>query len=632
MKDATNLINFSDFANDLLKSNICVVPCKMPEKRPALPEWTKFQKQLPTLGQHQFNGAAGIITGKISGNIFVLDVDVKYDLTGTLTEKLQAEIGVDLYERILQAAYIQTTVNNGLHIFLRCEQIDGNLKLAQRPTTKEEREKEPEEKVKVLLETRGEGGFIVVAPTPGYEAVLGSIQNIGFISVDDKERLFECCRSFNEVFTEVPLPASKRFTSNIDGLPPWEDYNQRADIPTFLQSHGWSFFKTAGKNMHFTRPGKKGATSGTYNEELNLFRCFSTSTQLEGDKSYSPSALFTFLECNGNFEESARKLRALGYGSNSSDKKLSEVKKVGSDKKEVPNNIFRLSQKIIIMQQPKKLFGPLWAEGENAFLFAEDGAGKSILAVQIACSIATGQALPGFQMELGPQAVALFDAELSDFQFYSRYPKSLPEGFYRFAFNEDQQSALVKADIQFVVDQLEKAVTDLNAKILILDNLAALTSMIDATKTTDAIQLMGLLNDLKKKGFSILIIDHCRKPIKESEFKTISKHDLQGSKMKTNLVDSVFSIGKSCQGENYRYIKALKIRSYEMAFTKTCVATMYLKTDPLRLDFIGLDPEWHHVNDRHSQAGKMSSEGKTQAEIAMELNISQQAVSKILNR
>lgn len=311
----TKVVNVGEFANDLLHANICAIPCTMPSKRPSLNSWTEFQHTMPAVGQHQFNGALGVITGKISGNMFVIDLDVKYDLTGTLVERLQKEIGDELYERIFQAAYIQKTVNNGLHIFLRCEQIEGNQKLARRYATEEERRDNPDEKVKVLLETRGEGGFIVVAPTPGYTAMSGSLQEVGFISVEDKERLFECCRSFNEVFQEVNLPTSKRFTSTLTGVPPWEDYNQRADVPSYLQSQGWTFFKKVGKNLHFTRPGKRGSTSGTYHEDLNLFRCFTTSSPLESDKSYSPAALFTFLECGGNFEEAARRLRSMGYGS-----------------------------------------------------------------------------------------------------------------------------------------------------------------------------------------------------------------------------------------------------------------------------------------------------------------------------
>lgn len=284
------------------------------------------------------------------------------------------------------------------------------------------------------------------------------------------------------------------------------------------------------------------------------------------------------------------------------------------------------------MERPKKLFGPLWAEGENAFLFGEDGSCKTILSTQIGCSIATGTPIVGFQMEVKAQPVALIDAELSDYQFNTRYPGGLPTNFYRFTFSEDQQSALIEAALEFVVDQIEAAATSVGARIIILDNLSALTSMVDCTKTSDSIRLMGLLNEMKKKGFSILIIDHTRKPIKEQEFKPISKHDLQGSKMKTNLVDSVFAIGKSAQGENIRYIKGIKIRSYEMAFTKTGVATMELKTEPLRLEYVGIDGEWTHTSGKGAQMMQAAASGRSQAEIARQFDISQQAVSKALQR
>lgn len=608
--------NTPTFAHQLLSAGICAVPCKMPDKRPAVNEWTKYQKVLPAIGEHSFNGSLGVITGKVSGNLFVLDLDLKYDLSGNLLDRLEESLGNDLWDRIAAAGYIQKTVNNGLHIFLRCESIEGNLKLACN------------EKGETLLETRGEGGFIVCAPTEGYEAISGSLADVGFISIEDKEQLFAVCRSLSEKIEEIKPPTSKKFTTELQGVAPWEDYNLKADVSGLLQSHGWTYLKAVGKNQHFCRPGKSGTTSGTFNEELNLFRCFTTSTNLQADKSYSPSALFTYLESSGDFSEAARRLYSMGFG----ERLSAQPKQPTINKTERPEGLklFRLT-KPTPMQRPKKLFGSLWAEGENAFLFAEDGAGKTILANQIGCAIATGSQIPGFQNEVEPQPVTLFDAELSDFQFNNRYPEGLPDNFKRLTFSEDQQSLLVKADIQFVVNQIEDAANELNSRIIILDNLSALSSMIDCTKTSDSIQLMGLLNDLKKKGFSILIIDHCRKPQKENEFKTISKHDLQGSKMKTNLVDSVFSIGKSAMGENYRYIKGLKIRSYEMAFTKDQVATMYLKTSPLRLDFVGVEAEWQHVNDRSAQVNKMASEGKSQAEIANQFGVSQQYVSKIVN-
>ncbi|MBS1542656.1 MAG: AAA family ATPase [Bacteroidetes bacterium] len=311
--------------------------------------------------------------------------------------------------------------------------------------------------------------------------------------------------------------------------------------------------------------------------------------------------------------------------------RIAELDKDKMATAQVMGKLFRLTRPTST-ERPKKMFGSLWAENENAFLFAEDGAGKTILATQIASAIATGTTVPGFSNEVPAQVVTLFDAELSDYQFNSRYPEGLPANLKRLTFNEDMQAKLAKADVQYVIDQVEGAAKELDSKIIILDNLSALCSMADLTKTSDSIQLMGLLNDLKKKGYSCLIIDHCRKPMHPTEYKMISKHDLQGSKMKTNLVDSVFSIGKSCLGEQYRYVKALKIRSFNMEYTTKQVATMELKTGPLRFDYVGLNPEWEHVNDKPSQVHKMYSNGSTQEQIATTMGITQQAVSKTINR
>jgi len=85
--------NTTALAHELLKAGVCAVPCKMPDKRPAVSEWTKYQKALPAIGEHTFNGSLGIITGKVSNNLFVLDLDLKYDLTGNLLDRLEEGLG-----------------------------------------------------------------------------------------------------------------------------------------------------------------------------------------------------------------------------------------------------------------------------------------------------------------------------------------------------------------------------------------------------------------------------------------------------------------------------------------------------------------------------------------------------------
>ena len=111
-------------------------------KRAIIP-WKKFQAELPTEAeldsQSLSNKAHGIaaICGAVSGNLEIIDIDCKYDLTGTLFNDYLAAVPDDL----LKGMYIVATKNNGYHIYYRCEKIEGNLKLASRPTSEEERKR-----------------------------------------------------------------------------------------------------------------------------------------------------------------------------------------------------------------------------------------------------------------------------------------------------------------------------------------------------------------------------------------------------------------------------------------------------------------------------------------------------------
>src|SRR5260221_6501327 len=80
---------------------------------------------------------------------------------------------------------------------------------------------------------------------------------------------------------------------------------------------------------------------------------------------------------------------------------------------------------------PKLLFGDFWLEGEMAVMFADTGGGKSILAVQIAESMARGQGVEPLRNTAGPQTVLYLDCELSEKQFEMRYAEDPdPEDSY----------------------------------------------------------------------------------------------------------------------------------------------------------------------------------------------------------
>lgn len=300
--------DIKDKAQEYLKAQLSVIPTKE-DKRPALPTWTPYQSQRIKEDEVEalFSGAnvkgLAIICGAISGGLEVIDVDTKHDTTGSLWEELRALIEdnlPELYSRLV----IAQTKSGGYHIYYRCSSIAGNLKLS----TKKNRE--------VLVETRGEGGYVIAPPTPKYTYIQGEPGNIPTITPEDREILFSISKSFNELEEIKPkVNTTTSTTYNSTGLSPFEDYNQSGDIVGLLESKGWRVVSQIGERINLLRPGSTDSkTSGNYHTGLKVLRVFSSSTEFNPDKGYSPSQVFSLLECNGDNKLTYRRLLELGYG------------------------------------------------------------------------------------------------------------------------------------------------------------------------------------------------------------------------------------------------------------------------------------------------------------------------------
>ena len=147
---------------------------------------------------------------------------------------------------LLKKVTIQRTKSGGYHYVYRCTKIEGNQKLAQRNGNEEELKNG--EKVKVLIETRGEGGQIAVYPSPGYEMIQGSWLTIPSITEDERDILIETARTFNEYMEEVKT-YTKVEKIKVPGITPWEDYDNRGDVIGLLQSHGWRITTLGTKSL-----------------------------------------------------------------------------------------------------------------------------------------------------------------------------------------------------------------------------------------------------------------------------------------------------------------------------------------------------------------------------------------------
>jgi len=294
------------------------------KKIPVIKSWKEYQSKKMTKVEvtKEFIKPSGIaiICGAVSGNLEVIDVDTKYDLTGKLWEELYKIIEDNIPE-IFNSLVIAQTKSGGYHIYYKCNEIKGNLKLANRKASAEEIAKDPKDKVRVLIETRGEGGYVIAPDTEGYKFIKGSPDNIPLITPEQKEKLFFISRSFNEIPAE-PVKVSKTSppinpNNTYQGLGSFEDYNQRGDIVELLISQGWSITKEQGDRIYLKRAGDTTSEqSGNFHTKLRVLYIFSTSTVFEAMKGYSPSSAYAILECNGDLSLASKRLTELGYGDN----------------------------------------------------------------------------------------------------------------------------------------------------------------------------------------------------------------------------------------------------------------------------------------------------------------------------
>jgi len=314
----------------LHKTGFNLVPIADKTKRPGVSTWRQWtqDKQTESDINNLFTGnyyGVGLICGQVSG-IEVLDIDCKYDLTGTLFEDLLTIVfGRD--NNLIKKIACQKTVSGGYHLIYKCSSIAGNQKLAIRAATEQELSKYPNRKQYEVIETRGEGGYICCDPTPGYKFVteqcgfdFSSIFDLKEITPEERVTLITSAKALNQAVAPVNAvknePDQKPNSEWI--ISPLDDYNDKVsdqDMLSLLQKHKWTITKQTSKIIHLARPDKKTGTSATYgyhNKCLYVFTC--SDSVFAGPRGYTPVQVLALLEYNGDFSKTAKDLLNKGFG------------------------------------------------------------------------------------------------------------------------------------------------------------------------------------------------------------------------------------------------------------------------------------------------------------------------------
>jgi KaiC/GvpD/RAD55 family RecA-like ATPase len=256
----------------------------------------------------------------------------------------------------------------------------------------------------------------------------------------------------------------------------------------------------------------------------------------------------------------------------------------------------------------KRLFGDFWLEGEMTVLFGETGCGKSVLAMQIARALTGGPRFEPFEMDVEPGRVGYFDFELNEEQFAKRYTSDIPTANEEDPFLDNL--ILCPAQVlrslppgfdslhDFLIHSIIEIVDIFAVKFVIIDNITWLSPNLESS--SNAQRLMKTLVQLKKElGFSILVLAHTKK---RPPYQPIELVHINGSKMLSVFVESMFALGASRRGRNLRYIKPLKHRYTPDRDAETEVATVRIgkESNFLGFGFEGLTDERSHIGDQEA--------------------------------
>lgn len=331
---------------------------KMPGFRNTNIAWSpyKTRKPNPTELEQWFSpgntDGIGTMTGTISGNLEMLEFEGRaMHLAAPFKQAMLDHGASELWDTIFDNGYVEVSPSGGIHILYRVtEKARPNTKLARRPSTPEELTENPDQKVQVMIETRGEGGFTVLAPSAGrshpsgkpWLAVKGTPGSIPTISAANRDLIYAIATIFDEMpaRNDAP-PRTPRSDGTLDGDRPGDTYNQKTDWAEILEPQGWTKCHAMGSTQAWTRPGKNplagpSATTGR-NEGDNLY-IFTSSTDLPTEEPLTKFYVYAHYHHDGKLDEAASQLRKDGYGTESTIDPAVEAiaRNIASHTKETP--------------------------------------------------------------------------------------------------------------------------------------------------------------------------------------------------------------------------------------------------------------------------------------------------------
>ena len=322
--DPTKLI---EAARTWYDAGFCVIPSHEDGSKRPFGAWKQYQVQRPEwaklygwLASGRYTGI-GCIMGQASGNAEMIELEGPASVVWSRFDKVIEEakrlpdLGLEALLVSIMQGFLESSAGGGLHTIIRISDGEalGNTKLAH-------------DGDKVVAETRGEGGFVIVYPTPArtghdpqaaYILELGSPASVVEVTSEERDLIHDAFRFALDTGEPAPTPAPAKTPSAPSiNLSPFDDYRARVTWREILEPAGWTYHSSDTEHDYWVRPGKDprdGHSASTI--EDGPFYLFSTSVEgIPSEVGLSKAHVYAYLHHGGDLAAATKSLRSDGYG------------------------------------------------------------------------------------------------------------------------------------------------------------------------------------------------------------------------------------------------------------------------------------------------------------------------------
>lgn len=253
-----------------------------------------------------FNSSPTAIAIACTDGLEIIDIDVKNFEDKETYEKYRASIcKTELGRKLLEKVLIQKTPSGGYHFVFKSGKAGNNYKIARNS------------KGEATLETRANGGYFLVHPSPNYEIIQGSFDNLPLISQEERQIFFDCGKEFDVYIPKVKEYKPTGGNSYEGEETPINEFNAKTDTVELLQKHGWTYRNQDQKAVHLIKPHSTdlNSTEGSVMKDSGVFQPFSTSLQyFNSDRTYTAFSIYKILEHGDDFDSAFKQIIKDGFG------------------------------------------------------------------------------------------------------------------------------------------------------------------------------------------------------------------------------------------------------------------------------------------------------------------------------